>query len=89
MSKQIKVRGYLRVEVLVPNEMTVDLDELDEWLMEDGSPGWDGGSDDVLEFIKAGDPADWQGSWPKADPDLHSVEGAELVEVEVLGTVEP
>lgn len=89
MSKQVKVRGYLRVEVLVPHDILVDLAELDEWLMEDGGPGWDGSSDDVLEFIKAGDPADWQGAWPKADPDFHTVEQAELVEVEVLGTVEP
>ncbi|CAN5421798.1 hypothetical protein BH09ACT9_BH09ACT9_00310 [soil metagenome] len=87
MTEQIKVRGYLAVTITVPLEFTVELDELDEWMTEGGGSPWDGSADDVAEFIRAGDPTEWMAPWPAADPNNpdHSVDSAELVEVEVLG----
>lgn len=88
MAEQIRVRGHLLVSILVPHEFTVDAAELDEWMQEGGGAPWDGSGEDIREFIAAGDPSEWQGVWPKADPDWHPVESAELVEVEVIGTEE-
>lgn len=82
----VRVRGYALVEVLVPAEWTIPLDEIEEWATEGGDP-FDLDSETVMDYVRAGDRAEYMAVFPAADGNRHGIETSDLVEIEILGTV--
>lgn len=73
------------VEIRVPLDTSIDLDEFEDW----AGPGAEPTADKVLEFLESDrDVSQFIGSFPKADPDRHEVLDAYLDLVKIHPTTE-
>lgn len=86
MRRSIKVRMYAHVEVRVPLECSIDLDEFDDWAKESGYDTDTPTGDDLIEFIESSPDHEREvmALAPNPDVDVHGVWAAELCDAEIV-----
>lgn len=86
MSRWIKARMYAHVEVRVPLECSIDLDEFDDWAKESGYDTDTPTGDDLIEFIGSSPDREREvmALAPEADVDVHGVWAAELCDATIV-----
>lgn len=86
----VRVRLDVDVTIRVPHEITVEVEEFDDWLRGHGhvGPSWAGDVTDHHEQLIAYLEDDDENMRGLPDPDLrqHELASADIADVEVLGT---